>query len=62
MIWRGALVLAMTMLAPVLPAQCPVPEHIVSASAAAEREVSIATQNMWRFSSKEMSPDRKSVV
>ncbi|MDF1629030.1 MAG: endonuclease/exonuclease/phosphatase family protein [Alcanivoracaceae bacterium] len=55
MIWRGALVLAMVMLAPVLPAQCPVPEHIVSASAAAQREVSIATQNMWRFSSKEMS-------
>ncbi|MCC1496528.1 endonuclease/exonuclease/phosphatase family protein [Alcanivorax sp. 1008] len=56
MIWTRVLVLAMAMLAPALPAQCPVPEHIVAVSAAAEREISIATQNMWRFSSKEMSP------
>lgn len=55
MIWRILLLLAAIMLAPMLPAQCPVPEHVAAVSAAAEQEISIASQNMWRFSTKEMS-------
>ncbi|MEE4249320.1 MAG: endonuclease/exonuclease/phosphatase family protein [Alcanivoracaceae bacterium] len=58
MITRIFLLLAATMLSPVLPAQCPVPERVTAVSAAAQQEISIASQNMWRFSTREMPTAR----
>lgn len=58
MMWR-VLLLAAVMLAPMASAQCPVPERVTAVSPAAANEISIASQNMWRFSSQEMSASQR---
>ena len=58
MIWR-VLLPALVVLAAGVHAQCPVPERIDAVSAAADQEISIASQNMWRFSTREMSATQR---
>lgn len=56
MMWRrGCGVVLLAALSSASPASCPVPEQLSAVSAAAEQEISVATQNLWRLAAKEMS-------
>ena len=56
---RALCLFAFALLTPALRAQCLVPESISTVSAAGAQEISIASQNMWRFSSQEMTAEQR---
>ncbi len=58
--WRlGCWLVLSAALSSVSHASCPVPEQITSVAAATEQEISVATQNLWRLTEKEMSRSQR---
>lgn len=56
MMWRrGCGLVLLAALSSASPASCPVPEQLSAVSAPAQQEISVATQNLWRLTAKEMS-------
>ena len=56
MMWRRRVWLVLlAALSTASHASCPVPEQIAAVPAPAEQEISVATQNLWRLTAKEMS-------
>lgn len=52
---RGVWLVLLAALSTASHASCPVPEQIAAVPAPAEQEISVATQNLWRLTAKEMS-------
>ena len=56
MMWRrGCWLVLLAVLSTASLASCPVPERIAAVPAATAQEISVATQNLWRLTAREMS-------